>query len=34
MLDRYIKSKNIFLNSNGELKFADIGQSKSLAENR
>ena len=34
MLHRDIKSTNIFLNSNGELKVTDIDQSKSLAENR
>ena len=34
MLHRDIKSANILIDSNGDLKVADLGQSKTLAENR
>ena len=34
MLQRDIKSANILIDSNGDLKVADLSQSKTLAENR
>jgi serine/threonine protein kinase len=34
MLHRDIKTANIYIDSNGNVKVADLGQSKTLAENK
>lgn len=34
MLHRDIKTENIYIDSNGNVKVADLGQSKTLAENK